>query len=234
MKNIVIIGISDTAGRVIQFIERYNLFNILGCSVSKEYLPKHNEILLGGGKRKVCALEQLHEYIDIDNDLVFVAIFWNRLNADRRYLYEKVKAMGFRFANVISPNCSLRSRSIGENCWICDYVIAEEESVIGNNCSIQDGAFIGDWAHLEDHVFMAARSSVYGSTLIGEQSFVGINANVFDEVHIGKKCMIGACTIVKRNVPDFTVVKTINDGNVIKQYPEEVIESKWLAHHNTR
>lgn len=48
MKNIVIIGISDTAGRVIQFIERYNLFNILGCSVNREYLPKHNEILLGG------------------------------------------------------------------------------------------------------------------------------------------------------------------------------------------
>lgn len=189
---------------------------------------------MGGVKRKVWALEQLHEYIDIDNDLVFVAVFWNRLNADRRNLYEKVKAMGFRFANVISPNCSLRSRSIGENCWICNYVIAEEESVIGNNCSIQDGAFIGDWAYLEDHVFMAARSSVYGSTLIGEQSFVGINANVFDEVHIGKKCMIGACTIVKRNVPDFTVVKTINDGNVIKQYPEEVIESKWLTYHNIR
>lgn len=51
MKNIVIIGISDTAERVVQFIEKYHLFNILGCAVNRAYLPAHNEIMMGGGEK---------------------------------------------------------------------------------------------------------------------------------------------------------------------------------------
>ena len=53
-------------------------------------------------------------------------------------------------------------------------------------------------------------------------------------VRIGKKCLIGGATVVKRNVSDFSVVKTPNDTMIIKQYPEDVIESKWQAHHNIR
>lgn len=128
----------------------------------RAYLPAHNEIMMGG-KRPVWALEQLHEYIDINNDLVFVAVLWNRLNADRRNFYEKVKSMGFKFANIISPNCSLRAKSIGENCWICDYAVIHEEAVIGNNCYVMDCALIGHRAHIENHVFVSAKSSVYGS-----------------------------------------------------------------------
>ena len=53
-------------------------------------------------------------------------------------------------------------------------------------------------------------------------------------VRIGKKCLIGGATVVKWNVSDFSVVKTPNDTMIIKQYPEDVIESKWQAHHNIR
>ena len=60
------------------------------------------------------------------------------------------------------------------------------------------------------------------------------HSTIFDSVRIGKKCLIGGATVVKRNVLDFSVVKTPNDTMIIKQYPEDVIESKWQAHHNIR
>ena len=87
---------------------------------------------------------------------------------------------------------------------------------------------------IEDHVFVTIRATICGSVTIGEQSYIGANSAVFDEVKIGKKCLIGGATIVKRNDPDFSVVKVPNDTMVIKQYSEEVIESKWQAHHNVR
>ena len=59
-------------------------------------------------------------------------------------------------------------------------------------------------------------------------------STIFDSVRIGKKCLIGGATVVKWNVSDFSVVKTPNDTMIIKQYPEDVIESKWQAHHNIR
>lgn len=234
MQNLVIVGISDTADRIIRFVERYNLFHVLGCTVNKEYMPKTGMAIVGGQERKVYPLEELDQYIDKENDLLFVAVLWNRLNADRRKLYQKVKDMGYKLANIISPMACVRGEIKGDNCWISDGVFLQEKTMVGNDVFIMDNAMIGHRSMIEDHVFVTIRATICGSVTIGEQSYIGANSAVFDEVKIGKKCLIGGATIVKRNVPDFSVVKVPNDTMVIKQYSEEVIESKWKAHHNVR
>lgn len=234
MQNLVIVGISDTADRIIRFVERYNLFHVLGCTVNKEYMPKTGMAIVGGQERKVYPLEELDQYIDKENDLLFVAVLWNRLNADRRKLYQKVKDMGYKLANIISPMACVRGEIKGDNCWISDGVFLQEKTMVGNDVFIMDNAMIGHRSMIEDHVFVTIRATICGSVTIGEQSYIGANSAVFDEVKIGTKCLIGGATIVKRNVPDFSVVKVPNDTMVIKQYSEEVIESKWQAHHNVR
>lgn len=234
MQNLVIVGISDTADRIIRFVERYNLFHVLGCTVNKEYMPKTGMAIVGGQERKVYPLEELDQYIDKENDLLFVAVLWNRLNADRRKLYQKVKDMGYKLANIISPMACVRGEIKGDNCWISDGVFLQEKTMVGNDVFIMDNAMIGHRSMIEDHVFVTIRATICGSVTIGEQSYIGANSVVFDEVKIGMKCLIGGATIVKRNVPDFSVVKVPNDTMVIKQYSEEVIESKWQAHHNVR
>lgn len=234
MQNLVIVGISDTADRIIRFVERYNLFHVLGCTVNKEYMPKTGMAIVGGQERKVYPLEELDQYIDKKNDLLFVAVLWNRLNADRRKLYQKVKDMGYKLANIISPMACVRGEIKGDNCWISDGVFLQEKTMVGNDVFIMDNAMIGHRSMIEDHVFVTIRATICGSVTIGEQSYIGANSAVFDEVKIGKKCLIGGATIVKRNIPDFSVVKVPNDTMVIKQYSEEVIESKWQAHHNVR
>ena len=50
MKNLVIVGISDTADRICLFVERYKLFNIIGCTVNEEYMPASGCATVGGGK----------------------------------------------------------------------------------------------------------------------------------------------------------------------------------------
>lgn len=188
----------------------------------------------GGQNRNVFPLEELDKFIDKENDLLFVAVLWNRLNADRRYLYEKVKSMGYHLANIISPNAQVRGELQGDNCWICDGVIVQEHVKFGNDIFVMDNAMVGHWTMVSDHVFIAIRATVCGAVDIGEQCYIGANATVFDEVKIGKKCLIGGATVAKRSVPDFSVVKIPSDTMIIKQYPEDVIESKWMAHHNVR
>lgn len=234
MKNLVIVGISDTADRIARFVERYSLYNIIGCTVNKEYVPEGGMAEVGGVNRKVFPLEELDKFIDKENNLLFVAVLWNRLNADRRYLYEKVKSMGYHFANIISPNAQVRGELLGDNCWICDGVIVQEHVKFGNDIFVMDNAMVGHWTMVSDHVFIAIRATVCGAVDIGEQCYIGANATVFDEVKIGKKCLIGGATVAKRSVPDFSVVKIPSDTMIIKQYPEDLIESKWLAHHNVR
>lgn len=48
MKNLVIVGISDTADRIARFVERYSLYKIIGCTVNKEYIPEGGMAEVGG------------------------------------------------------------------------------------------------------------------------------------------------------------------------------------------
>ena len=163
-----------------------------------------------------------------------MAVLWNRLNADRRYLYEKVKSMGFKLANIVSPNACIRGEIKGDNCWICDNVIVQERVELGSDVFIKDNAVVAHWTKVANHAFIAMNATVCGSVVVGEQSYIGANATVFDEVHIGMKCLIGGATIVKRNVPDCSVVKVPNEIMIVRQYADDVIESKWQVHHNVR
>ncbi len=235
MSNLVIIGISDTADRIIRFVNRYRLYNIIGCAADTVYIPENQRVVIGGGEYEVWDIAHLHEYIDVDNDYVFVAMLWNRLNADRRTIFERIRAMHrFRFANIVSPNAIIRGELRGVNCWIGDGVLLQELAVIEDNVYVMDRALVAHRSVVKQHAFVAACAIVMGGACVGEQSYIGVNASVFDETHIGRKCIVGACTYVKRNLPDCTVIKTPSDAFVVKTYPEEEIENKWLAHRNVR
>lgn len=229
MENLVIIGTSETADRVFQFIQRYKLFNVIGFAVDRAY--KDTDTFCGC---PVWAIEDMDDHIDRDKVLLFVAVFWDRLNSIRRDLYNRLKYLGYRFATIVSPNAIIRSNRIGENCWIMDGVLMQEDSKLGNNVYVADNALVAHKAVIGDHCFLGANSIVMGGVIIGNQTYVGVRATVFDTTRIGQKCVVGACTIIKRNVPDFCVCKTPNDLTVIKQYDESAIETKWLARGNVR
>jgi len=234
MDNLVIIGISDTADRVISFIERYKLFNIIGCAVDEEYVPSTNTAILGGCDRPVWSLSKLNKYTDIRNTYLFVAVLWNHLNADRKNLYLHTKTLwpNAKFANIISPKASIRTDKIGENCLIDDYVVIHERAEIGNDIIIVANSFIAPYAIVSDHVFVAPHSIILGGAKVLAQTMVGTRVIVLNEVEIGEKCLIGTGAIIKQNVPKCCVVKNISMQENIKQYDEREIESKWIAHYN--
>lgn len=223
INKLVIIGVSETAERILRFCEFYQLYDVVGFAVDARY--RKSSTFYG---KPVWDLEALDLHIDRKEVFVFIALFWNHLNGDRRRLYERVCKLGFQFANIISPKASIRG-SVGVNCWVMDYSVVQEGAVIENNVILADNALIGHLSHVESHCFIGAKSTIMGGCTIGEQAFVGVGATVFENLCIGKKSIIGACTIAKQDIPDFSVLR-INDPNVIcKQYTEQEMESKMVA-----
>lgn len=229
MKKLIIIGTSTTAATIKKFVQHYQLFEIVGFAVNREYLTNDEYC-----EKPVYAIENLERIIDKDKDLLFVAIQWNRLNADRKQVYMNLKSQGWHFANIISPNAIVNGKITGDNCWIADNVVIDFGATIGSNVFIKIGAFIADNANISNHCFIGAKSTIAGGCNIGEQSFVGLNATIFDCTTVGRKCLIGACTVVKRNLPDFSRCKTISDSYEIKQYDEYEIENKLMFKKNVR
>lgn len=229
MEKLVIVGTSTTAATVFKFVQRYQLYDVLGFAVNRIYLTT-NEY---SGK-PVYAIEDLDTIIDKDKDLLFVAMQWNKLNAERRTVYERLKNGGWHFANIISPYAVVNGKLEGDNCWIADGAIIDFGATIGNNVFVKIGAFVADNTHVADHCFIGAKSTIAGGCNIGEQSFVGLNSTIFDCTTIGRKCLVGACAVVKRNLPDFTRCKTSSDLCELKQFGEDEIESKLMFKKNIR
>lgn len=228
MEKLVIVGLSTNARHVYEFVKSYDLYEIVGFAVNEQY--KTTDTFKG---LPVYSLETLDQHVDKNDVKLFVAILWNRLNADRRSLFEMLHEEGWQLANLISPKATIRGTINGVNVWVHDNVVIQNDTIIGNNVAIMAFTLIGADSIVGDHCFFGARSTLGGESRIGEQSFVGMSCVIFDGTTIGKKCILGACTAVKRNVPDYSLYKTSSDM-VIKQYSENEIENKLLYSANQR
>ena len=229
MEKLVIIGTSTNARHAFEFVQMYKLYDIMGFAVNECY--KERDEFCG---LPVYALETLDKDLSGVDYKIFIALLWNRLNRDRRNLYEYCKGKGYAFANLISPTAIIRGRIDGDNCWVHDFVVIQNDAHIQSDVAIMAYTLIGADTYVGAHCFLGARSLLGGGSTVGEQSFIGLNATVFDDTVIGRKCIVGACTAVKRNMPDCSKYITASDNIVIKQYSEEEIEEKLMFSKNKR
>lgn len=223
-QNLLIVGTSVTAQSINKYVEDYSLFNLLGFLVDKEYKTCDTYC-----DKPVYTFDNLPSEFDKGKDYLFIAIEWDKLNATRRKMFNRLKNEGYHLANIISPYAIIHGEVKGENCWICDNVVIENDAVIYDDNFLKTGAIVQHLSVIESHCFVGARSLMAGGVHIGEQSYIGIGAIIFNSVNIGQKCLVGGATYVKRHLPDFSVIKTKSDEFVIKQYGEDEIENKLLA-----
>ncbi len=117
---------------------------------------------------------------------------------------------------VVLPNAL-----IGDNCNICSHCLIENEVTIGNNVTIKSGVQVWDGITIEDNVFIGPnvtftndkvpRSKQYPDeitkTIIKKNASVGANSTILPGITIGAFAMIGAGSVVTKNVePNSTVV----------------------------
>ena len=222
--NLLIVGTSITARSIYTYVVDYDLYHLIGFVVDKEYKACDTYC-----DKPVFTFDSLPVGFNKCKDYLFIAMEWDRLNATRRKLYERIKKDGYQLANIISPHAIVHGVLLGDNCWICDGVIIENDVKIYENVMVKSGAKIAHLSTIEPHCFVGANSFLAGGVNLGEQTYVGISATIFNSVNVGKKCLIGACTYVKRHLPDYSVIKTKNDEFDIKTYSEDEIENKLLA-----
>ncbi len=109
----------------------------------------------------------------------------------------------------------LEGAVIGENCNICSHCFIENDVIIGNNVTIKNGVFLWDGIRIEDDVFIGPnatfvndkypRSKQYPEkflkTVIKKGASIGANATILGGITIGEGAMIGAGSVVTKDVP---------------------------------
>jgi serine O-acetyltransferase len=122
----------------------------------------------------------------------------------------RYKRLGFKLRFTVYPNTTgpgLRIYHTG------DFVHVKKKSRIGKNCTLLPGAVIGN-KNLDDDNSWA---------IIGDHCYIGLGAKVFGQVTIGNNVVIGANSVVVKDIPDNCVVSGI-PGRIIKQNGENIIK----------
>jgi len=114
------------------------------------------------------------------------------------------------------------------------------DMILGKKVRIGIGSVVigpvifGDRVGLGQHVFVSGFNHTYSDgekdsndqgltvkpTRIDEDSHIGANSVVVAGVHIGKRCQIGAGSVVTKDIPDFSVAVG-NPARVVKRYNPE-------------
>lgn len=123
----------------------------------------------------------------------------------------------------------LGGAQIGKNCNVCANALIENDVVIGDNVTIKSGVYVWDGVTIEDNAFIGPcavftndkfpRSKVYPEefpkTLVKKGASIGANSTILPGVTLGENCMVGAGSVVTKDVPDYAIVMG-NPARIIK------------------
>lgn len=111
---------------------------------------------------------------------------------------------------VVLPNAK-----IGKNCNICAYCFMENQVSIGNNVTIKNGVYLWDGITIEDDVQIgpnvtftndkyprAKQPFKLQKTLIKKKASIGAGTVILGGVTIGENAMVGAGSVVTKDVPN--------------------------------
>jgi len=128
--------------------------------------------------------------------------------------------------------CHIQSGAkIGKKCVFGQNVNVANNVRVGNHCKIQNNVSIYEGVVLEDYVFCGpsmvftnildpkckypqAGARYYIKTLVKEGASIGANATIVCGNTLGKHCLIGAGSVVTKDVPDYALVVG-NPGKII-------------------
>lgn len=120
--------------------------------------------------------------------------------AVREVLYHKIKDAGYPLGTLISPYCSILSKTeIGEGCILYDCVISTNVH-IGANVLMNGKVLIGHDTVIGEHSVLSTLNFLGGDTYIGKRVYIAPGAMVKDRIHIGDDAIISLGAVVLRNV----------------------------------
>lgn len=114
----------------------------------------------------------------------------------------------------------LPGATIGKNANICEFSFIENEVKIGDDVTVKCGVYLWDGIEVEDNVIVGPAAVFTNDrfprsknvnfskekTLLKKGCSIGANATILAGITVGEYAMVGAGSVVTRDVPDFALV----------------------------
>lgn len=129
---------------------------------------------------------------------------------------------GARIQNFSNKSLGKGTIEIGSGCYICYNFTALNigKIVIGNHVLLASNVMITSENHgidPESDIPYMDQPLINKNVYVGDGTWIGQNVCILPGVKIGKKCIVGAGSVVTKSIPDYSVAVG-NPAKVIKKY----------------
>ena len=179
--------------------------------------------------------DEFNRVYKCDKSVLLKTIEKNQINNYKiKYLCKNSKCNLLDYQNLncrIEPGALIRDKVIlGNNVVVMMGAIINIGASIGDNTMIDMGAVIGSKAKIGKNCHISAGAVIAGvieppskkEVIIEDNVFVGSNAVIFEGVTIKSGSVIGAGSIVTKDVPNNVLVYG-NPAKVIREITKEII-----------
>jgi sugar O-acyltransferase (sialic acid O-acetyltransferase NeuD family) len=140
----------------------------------------------------------------------------------RKKIFEKFSSIGGKFESTISPFAQIGhfDNFIGEGCNVMTGTVITNSIKLGKGCLINLNCTIGHDSVLGDFVELSPGTHVSGNCEIGELTQIGTNVTILPKIKVGKNAIIGAGSVITKDIPDNVLVVGV-PGKIIKTFDSE-------------
>lgn len=195
---IILIGGGTQLSYSIDIIEKQGLHEIAGIVDSKLNVNAelYNHKVIG---RQEDIIELISQY-NVTGCVITIGDNWSR-----KKIFDQINSLApdLEWPNIIHPSAVIASNAqFGIGVLAMAGTIFNSNVHIGNfsnfytNCNVEHDCVIGDFASISAGVVLG------GKVQIGNYSAISLNATIFDRLQIGENTVVGAASLVTKNLPD--------------------------------
>lgn len=132
----------------------------------------------------------------------------------RRRLFERMKAAGYRFADVTHPTAVLaRDHRLGEGVQLLAGCVVNPGAALKDNVIVNTRAVVEHDCHVGAHSHVATGAVVCGGCHIGHDVHIGAGAVVNQGIRVGNGAIVASGAVVTRDVEPLTLVAGVPAGH---------------------
>ncbi|MFH6603583.1 acetyltransferase [Maribacter algicola] len=201
MKNIVIFGASSHGSVVLDCLEKEGRYRVVG--------------FVDSFKRKG-SFQNGYEILGTEYDLPYLCDVHNLYggiiaigdNFLRKHIADKVKkvAPDFNFISTVHPTALLgKDIRLGKGVAVLSGAIVNTNSKVGDFCILNTNSVLEHDGVMQAYSSLAPGVYTGGNFRLGNFSAIGLRANIIDNITVGEHTVIGAGSLVVKNIGPFVV-----------------------------
>lgn len=160
---------------------------------------------LNGYDYPINIISSLTDYKAQPNDIFVCAIGNPKI---KQSCVEKLKKNGdAQFINIIHPSSVIaKNTKIGEGVILCPMTIVSADADLGDFVTMNSHSNVGHDTKIGKWSQISGYCDITGGVTIGEKVFMASSATILPRIKIGNDAIIGAGSVVVRNVEENTTV----------------------------